>query len=326
MVPARSGQHGIFTMNADTTGGKLLTSDVSAQLRPNSWSPDGSTIAFLTVRRQEFELMSKYPLPNHSILYTMNSAGGNQRRLLDYPVSDFGWSPDSKQIFFISAFENPEREDPAVLRGTKTPMAAIYVFSLETRQQRRVTGFGQGCSASWAPDGSRIAASFGSGDSSGIYVVTPDGRYGSRLTESTTLDLRPVWAPDGKRIAYIAVDTTGENSAAGVYVIGADGKERKRVSDKTAYQAAWSGDGKSLLIQSTAGLELIDADGTQIALLSPGIDRPLDAVFTPDGQGVMFRSNHETDWHIYFVDLNGTNLRRLTGQLTASQFCLSPLR
>ena len=327
LVPSRGGQHGIFVMNSDTTGGKLLTSDVSAQLRPNSWSPDGKTIAFLTVRRQEFELMSQYAIPNHSILYTMNSAGGDQKRLLDCPVSDFGWSPDSRQIFFVSAYENPERNDPGVLRGTKTPAAAIYVFDLETRQQRRVTGFGQGCSASWAPDGSRIAASFASGESSGIYVVTPDGRHGSRLTDSATLDMRPVWAPDGKRIAYMAAATTAENSAeAGVFVIGADGTGRKRVSDRIAYQAAWSGDGKTLLIQSTAGLELIDAEGRQIARLTPGIDRPLDAVFTPDGQGVMFRSNHETDWHIYFVDLNGANLRRLTGQLTASQFCLSPLR
>ena len=327
LVPSRSGQHGIFVMNSDTTGGKLLTSDVSAQLRPNSWSPDGKTIAFLTVRRQEFDLMTQYAIPNHSILYTMNSAGGDQKRLLDYPVSDFGWAPDSKQIFFVSAYENPERSDPGVLRGTKTPMAAIYVFILGTHQQKRVTGFGQGCSASWAPDGSRIAASFASGESSGIYVVTPDGRYGSRLTDSTTLDLRPAWAPDGNRIAYIAAATAAENSAAaGVFIIGADGTGRKRVSDRAAYQVAWARDGKTLLIQSTSGLELVDADGNQIARLTPGIDRPLDAAFTPDGQGIMFRSNHESDWHIYFVDLTGANLRRLTGQLTASQFCLSPLR
>ena len=28
LVPSRSGQHGIFVMNADTSGGKLLASDV----------------------------------------------------------------------------------------------------------------------------------------------------------------------------------------------------------------------------------------------------------------------------------------------------------
>jgi Tol biopolymer transport system component len=51
----------------------------------------------------------------------------------------------------------------------------------------------------------------------------------------------------------------------------------------------------------------------------------MDPVFTPDGQKVMFRSNHEGDWHLYTVGLDGANLKRVIGQLSASQFCLSPL-
>ena len=47
LTPARRGQHGIFVMNSDTTGGKLLTPDPGAQLRGASWSPDGKKIAFV---------------------------------------------------------------------------------------------------------------------------------------------------------------------------------------------------------------------------------------------------------------------------------------
>jgi 3-polyprenyl-4-hydroxybenzoate decarboxylase len=87
------------------------------------------------------------------------------------PVSDFGWSPDSRQIFFISSYEAPERNDSAVSRGTKSPPSAIYTFDLSTGAQRRLTGFGKNCSASWAPDGTRLAISFGSDQDSGIYCA-----------------------------------------------------------------------------------------------------------------------------------------------------------
>jgi Tol biopolymer transport system component len=59
IVPARSGQHGIFVMNSDNTGSKLLTADANAQLRPSSWSPDGKRIAFLSFRPGDTEALHK---------------------------------------------------------------------------------------------------------------------------------------------------------------------------------------------------------------------------------------------------------------------------
>jgi TolB protein len=265
-------------------------------------------------------------MANHSMLYVMDATGANQKRLFDFPVSDFGWSPDGGRLFFISAYENPEREEPAVQSGKKPLQAAIYAYDLRSRTQTRLTGFGLGCSASWSPDGSRLAVSFSSAESSGIYEVSPDGQRGLHLSESATTDVRPVWSPDGKMIAYVAAPKSGGDAGGvGVYLVHADGTNKRRVTDLAAYEVSWSPDGKRLLLQSNGGIELFDLDGRNRVRLTASGDNPLDAAFTPDGRGVIYRSNHEGDWQLYFVGLDGSGRKRITGQLTALLFCLSPV-
>ncbi len=326
LVPARSGQHGIFVMNSDTTGGKLLTPDTSAQLRVSSWSPDAKKIAFFAARPNDSDILAKFRTPFHYPLYLMDAAGGNQKRLLDFPVSSFEWSPDSQQLLFISAYEDPNHNDPAVLRGKKAPLSAIYVLNLRTGEQKRLTSFGQNCSGSWSLDGKYLALSFGTEQNSDIYTVSLDGKHTRRLTDSQAsqaINTRPVWAPDGKAIAFLSMSYADQT--AGVYVTDALGTSKKRVSDMPVSRVAWSPDGKLLLLQTASGISLTDVDGKRTISLAPGIGRPLEATFTPDGREVMFRSNHEGDWNIYAVDLSGTHLRRITGRLSASMFCLSPM-
>jgi len=270
--------------------------------------------------------MSVYRMPLHHLLYEMDATGGNQKRLFDFPVTTFAWSPDGQKLMYISAYEDPEHNDPAVLKGSKRPLSAIYVLDLKTRNQKRLTSFGQNCSGSWSPDGSQLALSFGTEQSSNIFTATSDGKSVRRLTNSDIINLNPKWSPDGKFIAFISVDTGEETEQTpGVNIMDADGTNQRRVSDIAAYDADWSLDGTSLLIQSAAGLTLMELEGKSTIALAPKIGRPLDAIFTPDGQEVVFRSDHEGSWHLYAVDLSGSNVRRITGRLTASTFCFSPL-
>ena len=74
------------------------------------------------------------------------------------------------------------------------------------------------------------------------------------------------------------------------------------------------------------GLSLAYPNENRTVWLTSGVVQPRDAVFTPDGREVMFRSNHEGDWYLYVVDLNGGNLRKISGRLSAATFCLSPLK
>ena len=111
-VPSTPGQYGIFSMNSDTTRSKILVADKMAQVRFASWSPDGERIAFYTIRGQDEDILKKYRMTNEYLLYVMDATGENQKRLLDFPVMDFGWAPDSRRLFFISAYESPDRSSP----------------------------------------------------------------------------------------------------------------------------------------------------------------------------------------------------------------------
>jgi Tol biopolymer transport system component len=326
LVADTIGQHGIFVINSDRTGGRLLTPDATVQLRASSWSPDGKNIAFYAARPEDSQIRKKYRMPLHFPLYLMDAAGGNQRRLLDFPVSSFQWSPDSRQMLFVSAYEDPEHDDPDVVKGIKAPMSAIYLLDLQTGVQKRVTDFNQNCYGSWSPDGSRLALSFGDAESSDIYIVSVDGKHTRRITDSHGINVRPVWSPDGKRIAYVSFVQQDNKMVASAYIMESDGTNKKQIGNVNPYEVSWSEDGKSLLLQSTEGLTLASADGNITVDLRNRVIQSQDAVFTPDGKEVMFRSNHEGPWFLYAVDLNGANIRRASGNLSASMFCLSPIR
>jgi Tol biopolymer transport system component len=69
----------------------------------------------------------------------------------------------------------------------------------------------------WSPDGSLIAFSPSRAFNGGIFVIGADGTDERRLTE---VGGWPVWWPDGKRIAYIAIGPTGAQQIWSVPVAG----------------------------------------------------------------------------------------------------------
>ena len=82
-----------------------------------------------------------------------------------------------------------------------------------------------------------------------------------------------------------------------------------------------------LLLQSANTARLIDPNGPKQLLLqaAAGFRSIANAVFTPDGERVMFCSNDYGDWKIYSIGLDGKKRRTLTIKTNASNFCLSPL-
>jgi Tol biopolymer transport system component len=310
-------QPGIFVMKSDATEKKPLIpdpNDPSAQLITASWSPDGNKIAFLSNRPSDSDILNKYPMPYHNPLYEIDIASGKEKRLLNFPVNSFHWSPDSKQMLFISAYEDPGRVK-----------YAVYILNPQTGEQRRVTDFGKSCSATWSPDGTQLAFNLGDEQISDVYTISSDGQSKRCLTDSKSLNSGPAWSPDGKTIAYVTMNPPGSKKTdAGIYVVNPDGANKKMISNIMAYGVLWSPDGKSLLAQRDGGASLMDAEGKKTKNIASEVGDPRDVVFTPDMKKIMFRSNHEGAWHIYSMDLNGERLRRLL-EFSTPSFCLSPM-
>jgi Tol biopolymer transport system component len=318
IVASQTKQPGIVVMKPDSTEKKLLVADSTAQLTAASWSPIGNKIAFFSDRPSDADILNKYKtLKYHYALHEVDVASGKEKRLLNFPVSSFRWSPDSKHMLFISSYEDPGQVK-----------CAVYIFDMQTGEQKQVTPFGQGCYAAWSPDGSQIAFSMSDEKKekvSDVYTVSLNGQNKRCLTDSKFVCAKPAWSPDGKTIAYGVMNPFNEKDVeVGVYAVNSDGANKRQISNLEPLSIFWSPDGKSLLIQKEGGVTLIEPEGNKSTSMAPEVGFPQDMVFTPDGKKAVFRSDHEEGWHIYFQDISNKRIKRIS-DLSVTAFCLSPL-
>jgi len=97
-----------------------------------------------------------------------------------------------------------------------------------------------------SPDGKWVAFSY-HGD---IWRVAAVGGRAERLTVHPGRDQRPIWSPDGSRLAF-ASDREGQED---IFVINAGGGPARRVTfaTSTEYPCDWSPDGRFILIERSA--------------------------------------------------------------------------
>jgi tricorn protease-like protein len=113
----------------------MLSMHPSIDSKP-SWSPDGSQIAFESLRDDPIN-------QEYMDIYTMNADGSGLTRLTNtdtwYAQPD--WSPDGSRIALVSDQQEPGNSD-------------LYVLNLKTKELNRLTDDLRGREPSWSPDGS----------------------------------------------------------------------------------------------------------------------------------------------------------------------------
>ncbi len=197
----------------------------------------------------------------------------------------------------------------------------LYVTDLETLQSRRLTDHpALDYNASFSPDGGRIAFVSERDGNMEIYTIRADGSDLRRLTDDFALDDHPAWSPDGREIALVSTrqpaDTPGR-AWNGIYIMKEDGSGVKRLSpaDTADYSPVWSPAGDWIAFASGSG----KAGGTDLFVMRPdGSGRRLVVrdggwpAFAADGRSLFFHSRRQGDWGIWRVNLDGSNLERIT--------------
>src|SRR5438477_9247192 len=220
------------------------------------WSPDDKWIAFSGHQGEKSGLFVVRP-DGSEVTFLAEAHGTNSP--LPGTGNEISWSPDSKQIAFVSATPDPRAPeasgDPMVItRYLYKPDAGegmthfndnqrlhIFVVDVATKQVRQLTqGNTDEHSIDWSPDGKEILFAsnrepnqdeFFNYDVFALKVADNSIR---RVTATEYNEYEPLWSPHGKHIVFRGTRrgmTHGEPTMEDnhIWVMNADGSDRREI-------------------------------------------------------------------------------------------------
>src|SRR6266404_2345774 len=309
------------------------------------WSPDGKLVAFggnqggkagLFVAHQDAsEVTSLAPTTG-----TNSPLPGTGREMT--------WSPDGKQIAFISstpsALAAEASGDPMVIsrylykpdagegmtRFNDNQRLHIFVVDLASKQVRQLTqGNTDEHSIDWSPDGKEILFVSNREPNQDeifnydIFTLQVSDNSIRRLTATESNEYEPLWSPDGKRIVFRGTrrgltdrETTMEDTH--VWLMNADGSDRREIGavlDDRQGVPRWSPDGSAVYftVQERGSFHLVRlpiSSGKPEYVLK---DRGAVSAWSPGKDGTIaygFASPH--DMSELYLKTGGAASRKLT--------------
>ena len=259
------------------------------------WSPDGQWIAFQGAQASKTGLI--VARADGSAPRFISEVSGTNSPLPTMGKS-IAWSPDGKQIAFVSSVPGPETEE-----ATGDPIVITrYLYK---------------------PDFAEGKSHFNDNRRLHIFVADLAGGQVRRLTTGDHYEHSIDWSPNGEEIAFISNREPNEDQFFNYDLLAlrvSDGTMRRLTATESAeYEPRWSPDGRTILYRGTkrglTDLEttmedthvwLIDADGTHRREIGSAIDnRQGPPQWSPDGKAVYFTVQERGSVRLYRLPAAG---------------------
>ena len=294
--PDDSGRKQLWVIPVDFGEARRLT-DVKGGAGDHAWSPDGSSIAFVSDVAPGDDTSSD-PGPEAKVV-----------RRIRYRSDAGGWRGDTFRHVFV----------------VDTASGAV----------RQVTaGEGEHAAPAWSPDGSRIAyisdAVEGRDFSwmAGAFAVSADGGEPERWApEVSCFSQNPLsgavaWSPDGKRLAIVGTDdpVLGDPRQSALFVAERGGARKLTDGDHSpvlpAPELRWTLDDRIVFLADHRGQSYVcevGADGGPLRTLAGGGAQSVSLTMDAAAKFAVMRSTPpESAGDLHFVDLREGSQRRLT--------------
>ena len=266
----------IWSVPAAGGNARELTSGPGSDRAPR-WSPDGTTIAFISTR------------DGGAQIWRMPAGGGDATKVTTVAtgVNDFMWAPDGRTIYFWSDVKWPPTQEVDRRSGVYPTEARIWtslffrhwnewrnglrshLFRLSLADGRvsdltpidrdvptlalggrdvAMSALGTELAVVYNPD-TEVATS----TNNDVFVMGPDGSARQSITTSPANDHSPTYSPDGRYIAYLAMELAGFESDRQQVMLyeRATGRRSSLTStwDRSVTAITWMPDSRSILAE-----------------------------------------------------------------------------
>ena len=195
----------------------------------------------------------------------------------------------------------------------------LYSRGVDSERLARVTHVSAlAMHAAWAPSGDQIALARQTDHDSGVFLISRDGAPERQLTAANFLNesfMQLSWSPDGRRIAYAAVESDGWSHIDLADVTGAEKHSLARLTGcADAGTPAFSPDGRLLAFVCTSSIAVYHVD---VADLKTNTTRELLSLqgnpqglgWTRQGDAILVANESDTDSGIWRITLDGQSSR-----------------
>ena len=195
-------------------------------------------------------------------LVVADADGENENTIMESgdPIMSPAWSPDSRQLAYVSFEDN---------------VSSVFVQTLRTGNRIKVSSRpGINGAPSFSPDGRKLVLTLGGADGNlDIHTLDLTSRELTRLTSNRSIDTEGSWSPDGDEIYF----TSDRSGGPQVYRVAANGSgSPERVTFEGSYNARprLSPDGEKLAVvhldRGNYRIAVMDLDSQDVLVVSAG--------------------------------------------------------